>query len=92
MRDGRWIVVLLCVPVVFLLVGSLAAGSPVGVGGAVIAAGGPVCWSLGDRARLRGLATGDRTLFVREFGWSVLAVLLLAAGCAALVLGSSRGW
>jgi hypothetical protein len=73
-------------------VGALVSTSPVGVGGAVVAAGAPVCWRRGDRARDRGIRTEDRTAFLAEFGWSVVAVLLLAAGAAVLVLALSHGW
>jgi hypothetical protein len=92
MREARWIVVLLGFLAVCLLLGALVSGSPVGIGGAVVAAGAPFCWRRGDLARERGVRTEDRTAFLAEFGWSVVAVLLLAAGCAVLVLALSHGW
>jgi hypothetical protein len=58
----------------------------------VVAAAAPWCWWRGDRARDRALRTGDRTGYLREFGWSVLAVVLLMGGCVVLVLAVSHGW
>ncbi|MBZ5737907.1 hypothetical protein [Nocardioides mangrovi] len=92
MREARWIVVLLGFLVACLLVAALVSGSPVGVGGAVVASAAPVCWWRGDRARDRGARTGDRTAYLAEFAWSVVAVCLLGTGYAVLVLALSHGW
>lgn len=92
MRAARWIVVLLVLLVAGLLLAAVLSGSAVGLAGAVVAAGAPVCWALGDRARDRGRRTRDRTAYLAEFAWSVGAVLLLAAGYAVLVLALSNGW
>ena len=66
--------------------------SPVGMVAGVLALGSPWAWMRGDRARVDEISAEHQRAYAAEFGWSVLAVALLAGGYALFIAAMVNGW
>jgi hypothetical protein len=84
-----------------ILLGILAAGilvvavwqlSPVGILGALVALAAPWAWMRADRVRVDEIAREHQRAYAAEFGWTVLAVALLAGGYALFIAALVNGW
>ncbi|MCW2793467.1 MAG: hypothetical protein JWO76_2565 [Nocardioides sp.] len=66
--------------------------SPVGLLAGLVALVSPYAWLRGDRARVDEISPEHRDAYAKEFGWSVLAVALLAGGYALFIAAMVNGW
>jgi hypothetical protein len=84
-----------------ILLGILALGilavavwqlSPVGIIGALVALAAPWSWMRADRVRVDEIAREHQRAYAAEFGWTVLAIALLAGGYALFITALVHGW
>jgi hypothetical protein len=66
--------------------------TPVGLLAGLVALGSPYAWMRGDAARVDEISPENRNAYAQEFGWSVLAVALLAGGYALFIAALVNGW
>lgn len=66
--------------------------NPVGLLAGLIALASPYAWMRGDAARVDEISPEHRNAYAKEFGWSVLAIALLAGGYALFIAAMVNGW
>lgn len=66
--------------------------TPVRLLAGLVALGSPYAWMRGDAARVDEISAAHRNAYAREFGWSVLAIGLLAGGYALFIAALVNGW
>jgi hypothetical protein len=91
-RRNLMIALLLGVFACGIVLGAVVGRSPLGALAALVAIGSPWAWMRGDRARVDEIGAEHRGSYAREFGWSVLAIALLAGGYALLIAALVNGW